>query len=101
MKAKTFVTVQRFDLSADTREEIQAAAAPLFETDNGAARVDITIEGEYTRNTRIVYNVTVRAQAHAEIFYEMIQGEKILPAVKSAVSAVRRKLVERGAVPST
>ena len=100
MSAKIFINVQHFELSAETRQKIHAAAAPLFEQDCCVTRVDITIEGEYARNTRILYNVTVRTQLRAEVFFEMKQGERLLPAVKTAISAMEKKLRERGQVPS-
>lgn len=94
MNAKISVSVLRFELSPDTRQLIQSAVEPLFSCDCYVGHVDVAIEGEYATNTRVLYNVTVRAQLRSELLFEMNQGEKIIPAVQSAVVAMQRRLRE-------
>lgn len=100
MNAKTFISILHFDLSANTRQQIQAASAPLFDQERHVARVDITIEGEYSKNTRILYNVTLRAQLLTEVLFEMKQGDKILPAVEAAVATMQKNLCARSSAPT-
>ena len=94
MSAKTAIIVHNFDLSDDTRQQIHAAAGSLVESENRVSRVDVTIEGDYRDNTRVLYNVTVRIQHDAESLFELKQGDRLVPTVQSAVAALRRRLHE-------
>jgi ribosome-associated translation inhibitor RaiA len=100
MNAKVSITYHHFELSSHARQQIQKATEPLFEQDRHVTRVDITIEGKYSTNTEILYDVTLRAQLRAEVLFEMRQSEKILTAVESAVDTMKQKLRERSALPS-
>jgi hypothetical protein len=94
MSAKISLSIHRFELSPETRQNIQAAVEPLFACDCYVGHVDVSIEGEYTAITRILYNVTLRAQLRSEKIFELKQGEKILPTVQAAVVAMQRRLRE-------
>ncbi|ATC65723.1 hypothetical protein CMV30_18205 [Nibricoccus aquaticus] len=101
MSAKTFINVLRFELSPDTRRQIQSSVDPLFKHARPVSRVDVTIEGEYTDNTRILYNITVRAQLPDEVLFELKQGDKMLTTVQAAVIAIEERLREHSPLSST
>ncbi|MGC4074262.1 MAG: hypothetical protein QM760_17465 [Nibricoccus sp.] len=92
MNAKTYITPLHFSLSADTRTQIDGAVRPLFSQDVYVGRVDVTIDGEYSNNTSILYSVTIRAQLRSEVLFEIVRGKKILPAVEAATLALQNRL---------
>ncbi len=94
MSAKTAIIVHNFDLSEDTRQQIDAAARTLIESENRVSRVDVTLEGDYRDNTRVIYNVTLRVQHDAELLFELKQGDRLVATVQSAVAAIRQRLHE-------
>ncbi len=94
MSARTAIAVRNFELSEDTRRQIDAAALTLVESENRVSRVDVTLEGDYRDNTRVIYNVTLRVQHDAELLFELKQGDRLVATVQSAVAAIRQRLHE-------
>lgn len=93
MHAKTTVAVRHFEISDDTRHQIHATVATLIDTGERINRVEVVIEGDYGKNTCVLYDVTLRIHRDAETLSELKQGDKLVPAVQSAVFAMRRRLL--------
>lgn len=98
MNAKTLITPHNFELSEAARAQIEEAVQPLFTQELYVSRVEVAIESERANNQRIVYSTTVRAQLRAQVLFEIVRGEKILPAVESATLALRQRLLRTPAL---
>ena len=95
MSSKIVLNCLNFQLRDEMRARICTAAESLFHHDLFVCEARLTLEGDYSRNSRTIYRASLLLELRSSEIVACGEADELMPAIASAVSQAERSLVER------